>query len=894
MAYRTRTSRQPSSWINRLRSSLRFMTPSFTPRNTSFSEKPEMASAAAIPSPPSLYRFGLNRHQPSQNAFTRFRTPDRSFTISCPAGSSARAAEVPEAESANVRSDPIFDGNPVLPEPQVTVGMEARLRTDGREEGESDAGESEKTESKGRREEVDGRGARMRRERRATEVEDNIEGCGSKRGGRGGWKETEEEEKAVAMIAVVLREKFGPQIVREEVEEEGCTNGRITDEEDAKGRHKEEEVGYGDEKTGGLEAEAEEDEEGNEGEDAEAEEELEAEAEASEEDAPPTTSPPTPPPPRNSPRVVSPSSLLSLYRFFSSHLGISSPSTVASLLVSYPSLLRSDPTNDLLPRVQLLQLYGLSRADIAVITVRNPPWLRCSLPLVQEMLDFLLARGVRRTKLGMVLRRSHYLIRSQPRSTNLDILVERAGVPVDKLGVMIERRPEIVCVSEEYIQSRLEQVSAYFTDGYEGGNVNSGHLRQHLNQQQKEKNYLGKLLVLFPGILFKTPERVATNLRLLQSFTPPDSPSVAIQILRQAPTLFNLSSQNLLAKLQFLVELVGEKAAEKVVRIHPSILKISVENMQSKVALLSDLIGRENALLAVARNRNMLASNAENMKRSFRELVREVEEALEGGGEHGGGYARESGPFEAPQKNARGCAEQRGSGASSRAGSKSWAEATAAEEPGFKSIAAATGPGFKSIAGTTIAHEMVVNLVVKVPTSIRYSWERNTRHKVEYLKRDMGLPITEVLAFPYFLGYSLDRRIRPRHMALLSKGYVLVPHEVALPKNSAEKGGHLEGVGSGRRAEGKDKDIEVVPVYGEDEGEMDELGVRKVEFQNVSDSMQDSYALVGGKGAAGQRGVNGQLGREAVCLIQLLGCSDKEFEKRFKVELAPFMPETRP
>ncbi|CAI5514930.1 unnamed protein product [Closterium sp. Naga37s-1] len=599
--------------------------------------------------------------------------------------------------------------------------MEARLRTGGREEGESDAGESEKTESRVRREEVDGRGARTRRERRATEVEDNIDGCGSKRGGRGGWKETEEEEKAVAMIAGVLREKFGPQIVREEVEEEGCTNGRITDEEDAKGRHEEEEVGYGDEETEGLEAEAEEDEEGNEGEDAEAEEELEAEAEASEEDAPPTTSPPTPLPPRNSPRVVSPSSLLSLYRFFSSHLGISSPSTVASLLVSYPSLLRSDPTNDLLPRVQLLQLYGLSRADISVIT------------------------------------------------------------------------------------------------------------------------------------------RVATNLRLLQSFTPPDSPSVAIQILRQAPTLVNLSSQNLLAKLQFLVELVGEKAAEKVVRIHPSILKISVENMQSKVALLSDLIGRENAVLAVARNRNMLASNAENMQRSFRELVREVEEALEGGGEHGGGYARESRPFEVPQKNARGCAEQRGSGAGSRAGSKSWAEATAAEEPGFKSIAAATGPGFKSIAGTTIAHEMVMNLVVKVPTSIR-----------------------------------LDQRIRPRHMALLSKGYVFVPHEVALPKNSAQKGGHLEGVGSGRGAEGKDEDIEVVPVYGEDEGEMEELGVRKVEFQNVLDSMQDSYALVGGKGAAGQRGVNGQLGREAVCLIQLLGCSDKEFEKRFKVELAPFMPETRP
>ncbi|CAI7830277.1 unnamed protein product [Closterium sp. NIES-54] len=85
----------------------------------------------------------------------------------------------------------------------------------------------------------------------------------------------------------------------------------------------------------------------------------EVEAEASEEGLPSMPSRPT--------RATSRSSLLSLYSFFSSHLGISSPSTIASLLASYPQLLRSNPTNDFLPRVRLLQSFRISLADIVHI-----------------------------------------------------------------------------------------------------------------------------------------------------------------------------------------------------------------------------------------------------------------------------------------------------------------------------------------------------------------------------------------------------------------------------------------------------------------------------------------------------------------------------------------------
>ncbi|CAI5533220.1 unnamed protein product [Closterium sp. Naga37s-1] len=584
--------------------------------------------------------------------------------------------------------------------------MEARLRTDGREEGESDAGESEMTDSRVRREEVDGRGERTRRDRRAREVEEKIEGCGWKRGGRGGCKETEEEEKAVAVIAGVLREKFGPQIVREEEEEEGFANGRITVKEDAKGRHEEDEVGYGDEESEGSEAEAEEDEEGNEGGDAEAEPELEAEAEASEEDAPPTTSPPTRPPPLNSPRVVSPSSLLSLYRFFSSHLGISSPSTVASLLASHPALLRSDPASDLLPRVRLLQSYGISQASIVHVTIRNASWLRSSLPQIQGTIEFILARGVRRSKLGMVIRGSSYLIRSQARSTNLDILVEAAGIPEEKL-----------------------------------------------------------------------------------------------------------------AKLQFFVELVGKKAAGRVVRSHPLVLTLSKENLQGKVAVLSGLIGPDNSALAVARFPLLLTSGEETMKQNYGELLREFQEALERGGGDEGGIERQE---------ARGIGEGK------------------------------DGNG---------------------------DWDGNMRHKVEYLKREMGLSIMEVLAFPPFLGFNLHRRIKMRHAALLRLGYEVVPHKVvALRKLGSNRKGVTNGSEvSGRREEHVDREGR--------EGRAD-VGNGEDEWQEEEGEVESSELLVRPhegndepRGRGGLESAQKQQAKKPVCLSQFLSCSDKRFEDKFLIEL---------
>ncbi|CAI5472178.1 unnamed protein product [Closterium sp. Yama58-4] len=42
------------------------------------------------------------------------------------------------------------------------------------------------------------------------------------------------------------------------------------------------------------------------------------------------------------------------------------------------------------------------------------------------------------------------------------------------------------------------------------------------------------------------------------------------------------------------------------------------------------------------------------------------------------------------------------------------------------------------------ARRLVVDLVVRYPPSIYCIWELNLKHKVEYLKRDMGLSIMEL------------------------------------------------------------------------------------------------------------------------------------------------------
>ncbi|GJP36436.1 hypothetical protein CLOM_g20944 [Closterium sp. NIES-68] len=316
-----------------------------------------------------MCQLGINSlDRPSRKAVVRIRTWDRSLAIRCDAGKPFKPAEAPKAEVADSGIEGRFESSSAL-----MAGTEIGIHSFGEEAVDRRGGEGEgSVRLVGGGEAGDKEGGHKRSGGRAGKAAGSkSEGAERRTRGRGEREEEEkEEEVAVALIAQALMEKFGPQIVRGELEE-SPGNGRNA--HDIRG--------------GGLQeyradTEAEGEDQGEE----------EAKRNRSEKDSSIITSrsaPTTTPHPYA--RATSPSSLRSLYRFFSSQLGISSSSTVASLLASHPALLRSDPTTDLLPRVRLLQSYGVCQADMVHATMTNASWLRTSLPQIREMLEFLLA-----------------------------------------------------------------------------------------------------------------------------------------------------------------------------------------------------------------------------------------------------------------------------------------------------------------------------------------------------------------------------------------------------------------------------------------------------------------------------------------------------------------------
>ncbi|CAI5472180.1 unnamed protein product [Closterium sp. Yama58-4] len=804
-----------------------------------------VASRFYVPSLPSLDRIGSNPNEPARNASFQLRglgasqetfsSHVRSFAAWSVVDVYFRPAdgEASEAETAILVPKS-------LPRSKHLIAVQAdfKPRTVQDEERE-DGGGGRRSIRKVEGEEKGGGDERV--------VAGNA--AGKSKGGRRKSNRTgacKEEEEAVAVIAGVLREKFGPQIVREVEELEEWGSGIRSSENDERVVKVKEEV-----KEGG---------EGND-EEAEGEEgEEDAEAETSEEDTPPTTSPPTHPPQLYNRRVVSPSSLLSLYRFFSSHLGISSPSTVASLLVTYPQLLRSNPTNDFLPRVRLLQSFGISHADIVHVTVKEPAWLRVSLAHIQNTLEFLLAQGVRRSKLGSILRRARRLLWCEAPSMKLDILVEKAGVPVDKLGGIIERYPDILTRGKEALNKQLEALSAFFKAGYgtkvEASSTSTGLLKQRQDEQDLDTSHLSRLIVKYPVISSRHLHHIAESITILQSFTPSGTPSITSSLLRRAPSIFSLSKETLLAKLQFFVELVGEEAAGRMVRSRPQVLQLSKENVEGKVATLADLIGQENSMRLVARSPLLVMSSEDGMKDSFRELVREVEEALEKSGDVGNET------------------QVLGKG-----------DSAVCLEGGNNSRALSSALSGKSCR----ARQLVVDLVMKFPPCITQSWKTNLKPKVEYLKRDMGLSIMEVLACSAFLGYSLDRRIRPRHEAVVRMGYEVVAHKVVFRTSAGKQRAKLGSVGSSLSDE-------VGGAEGIDWGGEERKSVRTGDRQEQQGEGEDSGSGLlleefpgnhePGVGAATkQQLVNLEARRKLACLQQFLLCSDKKFEEKFGVKL---------
>ncbi|CAI5986195.1 unnamed protein product [Closterium sp. NIES-65] len=142
----------------------------------------QIASRFSVPSSPSLDRIGSNPNEPARNE------------------SKPLVAVQADLKTRTVKDEDRGDAG----------GGQGSIRGVGEEEG----GETG--------------GGDQRGERTARNAEGKSKGGWGMSNGTGGW----EEEEAVAVIAGVLRDKFGPQIVREEVEEWGGGIGSREDEEE--------------------------------------------------------------------------------------------------------------------------------------------------------------------------------------------------------------------------------------------------------------------------------------------------------------------------------------------------------------------------------------------------------------------------------------------------------------------------------------------------------------------------------------------------------------------------------------------------------------------------------------------------------------------------------------
>lgn len=62
-------------------------------------------------------------------------------------------------------------------------------------------------------------------------------------------------------------------------------------------------------------------------------------------------------------------------------------------------------------------------------------------------------------------------------------------------------------------------------------------------------------------------------------------------------------------------------------------------------------------------------------------------------------------------------------------------------------------------------------MIVRMPGLLTFSVEGNFRPKAEFLVGEMGRGVGVLREFPQFFGFSLEGRIRPRHLMMVERGF---------------------------------------------------------------------------------------------------------------------------
>ncbi|XP_057949780.1 transcription termination factor MTEF1, chloroplastic [Malania oleifera] len=94
-------------------------------------------------------------------------------------------------------------------------------------------------------------------------------------------------------------------------------------------------------------------------------------------------------------------------------------------------------------------------------------------------------------------------------------------------------------------------------------------------------------------------------------------------------------------------------------------------------------------------------------------------------------------------------------------------------------------PKLKYLEGLGFSRSEAVGMVLRCPGLFTYSVENNFKPKFEYFGEEMKGSLEELKEFPQYFSFSLEKRIKPRHIATLKSG-VTVPLPAMLKSTDEE------------------------------------------------------------------------------------------------------------
>ncbi|EYU28772.1 hypothetical protein ABFS82_12G100400 [Erythranthe guttata] len=79
-------------------------------------------------------------------------------------------------------------------------------------------------------------------------------------------------------------------------------------------------------------------------------------------------------------------------------------------------------------------------------------------------------------------------------------------------------------------------------------------------------------------------------------------------------------------------------------------------------------------------------------------------------------------------------------------------------------------PKIEFLLGLGLEYDEVKSMVLRSPGLLTFSLENNYKPKTEYFLEEMNGDLEEIKRFPQYFSFSLERKIKPRHMLLTEHG----------------------------------------------------------------------------------------------------------------------------